>query len=347
MVDMLRTSGLARDARIVVEKPFGSDLASARELNDALHEAASEDQIFRIDHFLGKEAAQNVLAFRFANRLFEPVWNRDHISHVQIDVPETLTVDGRGGFYEETGAFRDMVVTHLAQLLGFVAMEPPARLDARALRDEKAKVFDAIAPFDPSRAIFGQYDGYRDAEGVEDDSTTETFVALEVRVRNWRWSDVPFFLRTGKALAEGRRRIVVAFREAPLEVFPLADGALAGPNEVAFELSDDPHISVGLLAKQPGGTLSLAPASLQLDFSDAFDVSKGLEAYERLLHDVMLGDHTLFTRADEVERLWEVADLILRAPPPPLPYGVGSWGPDASRSIAEPWGWALPQSDQG
>jgi glucose-6-phosphate 1-dehydrogenase len=347
MVGMLGATGLTERARVVMEKPFGTDLTSARELNAAVHEVLGEEQVFRIDHFLGKEAAQNILAFRFANGLFEPVWNRDHIAWVQIDVPEDLGIEGRGAFYEETGAFRDMVVTHLFQVLGFVALEPPVRLDAHGLREEKAKVFEAVVPLDPAKVVFGQFEGYRDEEGVARDSRTETFVALEAAVESWRWSGVPFLLRTGKAMAQGRRTITIAFKEPPLAMFrAAADGHRpARPNELVFELSDDPEISVDLRAKAPGPALALGPASLRLDFADAFGGQDGLEAYERLLHDVLLGDHTLFTRADEIERLWEIAAPVLDDPPEPLPYPQGSWGPDAARALAGPHGWRLPAQE--
>ncbi|MCW3041425.1 MAG: zwf, partial [Solirubrobacterales bacterium] len=221
MVGMLASTGLSTDARarIVMEKPFGSDLASAQELNAALHEHVEEDAIFRIDHFLGKEAAQDILALRFANGLFGPIWNTEHVSAVQIDIPEKLGLEGRGSFYEETGAFRDMVVTHLSQIMGFVAMEAPESLDADALRDAKAAVLADLQPFDPARTVYGQFDGYREEEGVAEDSNRETFVALEASIDNDRWRGVPFLLRTGKALAEGRRVVTISFREPPHQLF--------------------------------------------------------------------------------------------------------------------------------
>ena len=345
MVPMLATSGLASGARLIMEKPFGTDLASARELNAVLAEVVDEDQIFRIDHFLGKEAAQNILAFRFANGLFEPAWNRNHIAYVQIDVPEALTVEGRAGFYEQTGAFRDMVVTHLFQLLGFVALEPPVRLIAKALHDEKAKVFEAMRPLRSEHAVFGQYDGYRDESGIDDGSRVETFAALEVRLDTWRWEGVPFLLRTGKAMAEGRRSITIGFKEPPLRMFA-DDGDFAHcqrPNELNFELSDTPQITVDVRAKVPGPALELGAAALRLDFDDTFPRGSGLEAYERLVLDVMRGDHTFFTRSDETERLWELSDPLLRDPPPLQSYPRGSWGPEAAQALAAPRGWRLQQ----
>jgi glucose-6-phosphate 1-dehydrogenase len=339
MVGMLAETGLSTDrARIVMEKPFGRDLATAKALNAALHEHVDEDAIFRIDHFLGKEAAQDILALRFANGLFEPIWNREHVAAVQIDIPEALGLEGRGSFYEETGAFRDMVVTHLSQILGFVAMEAPASLDAGHLRDAKAAVFAAVAPFEAADAVFGQFDGYREEDGVDPSSRTETFVALRVAVDNERWRGVPFLLRTGKAMAEGRRVVTITLREPTVDIF---DGTHR-PNELVFELTDDPQIAVEVLVKVPGPTSEVTRAALTLDVERELTVH-GLEAYERLFHDIMLGDHLLFTRADEVERLWECAAPLLADPPKPLAYKQGSWGPEAAVALAEPVGWHLPE----
>src|ERR1700761_5349164 len=347
MVRMLGKTGLADNASLVVEKPFGHDLASARELNATLHEVLDEESIYRIDHFLGKEAAQHILALRFANGIFEPVWNRDHIAYVQIDVPETLDIQGRAAFYEETGAFRDMVVTHLMQILGIVALEPPSRIDGESLRLERTKVFEGVRPLDPERVVFGQYDGYRDAEGVADDSTVETLAAIEVFVDTWRWSGVPFYLRTGKAMAEGRRTVTIGFTDAPLRIFPSEDpDALARPSELVFELSDDPKVRIEVRAKIPGPSLELGRAALTLDVDAAFDGVDGLEAYERLLHDVMLRERLLFTRADQIERVWEVCAPVIDDPPAPRPYAPASWGPDAALALPTAPGWRLPDGDQ-
>ena len=221
---MLKNAGLVERSRVVMEKPFGTDLDSAIELNDQVHGVFRESQVFRIDHFLGKEAAQNILAFRFANGLFEPIWNRNFIDHIQIDIPETLGLDRRAGFYEATGAYKDMVVTHLFQVMAFVAMEPPTALEPRAISEEKNKVFRSLLPIETHNVVRGQYLGYRGEEGVSPESDTETFIALKARIDNWRWAGVPFYLRTGKKMAEGQRIISIAFKEAPKSMFPTGSG---------------------------------------------------------------------------------------------------------------------------
>ncbi len=267
MIAMLGREGLTERARLVVEKPFGLDLDSARSLDAALKDVVDEEQVFRIDHFLGKEAVQNILALRFANRLFEPAWDRNSVAEVQIDVPETLGMEGRGSFYEATGCLRDMVSTHLGQLLGFVAMEDPGSVDEQALRDAKVAVLEALRPFDKEHTVFGQYAGYRDEEDVADDSEVETFVALTAYVDTERWRDVPFHLRTGKRLAETRRTITLRFRPPDSQ---LLEGH-PGPNDLVLELTDDPEIRVDLNAKKPGPDLELAPATMVLDLVEAID----------------------------------------------------------------------------
>ncbi len=343
MVGMLGETGLHERARIVMEKPFGTDLETAKELNAKVHESFDEDQVFRIDHFLGKEAAQNLLAARFANGLLEPIWNRDHIAYVQIDVPEDLGLEGRGAFYDATGAFKDMVVTHLSQLLGIVALEPPVQLDAAGLRDEKAKVFRAMQPLDPAHAVYGQFEGYDEDEDVEDGSNTETFVALRAEVDSWRWQGVPFLLRTGKELEAKGSAITIGFKSPPLSMFTAAESTPKGQaNELSFALADEPEVTLDLFGKLPGPSLDLVPATMRLDLGGAGGEDIGsLEAYERLLHDVMLGDHLLFTRSDEIERLWEIAQPLLDDPPQPQSYAKGSWGPDAAAELAGDAGWRL------
>ncbi|WP_193044648.1 glucose-6-phosphate dehydrogenase [Mycolicibacterium baixiangningiae] len=339
MISMLGRERLTEGARLVVEKPFGTDLDSARELDAALKDVVSEDQVYRIDHFIGKEAVQNILALRFANGLIEPAWHRDHVESVQIDVPEELTIEGRGGFYESTGCFRDMISTHLCQVLGFVAMEPPVHLDAVSLRNEKAKVFEAMRPLDPDRVVFGQYDGYRDEDGVDDDSAVETYVALEAFVDTERWQGVPFYLRTGKALGATRRTVTLTFRSPPMARFGAED---FGPNQLVLELTDSPEFQVKMLVKRPGPDISLMPLDLYLSLADEDSDDTPLEAYERLLLDVMRGDQTLFTRADEVDRLWQVCQPVLDSPPLARPYARGSWGPDEALALPAAPGWRLP-----
>ena len=274
-------------------------------------------RIFRIDHFLGKEPAQNILAFRFANGLFEPIWNRNFIDHVQIDVPETLGLSMRAAFYEATGAYRDMVVTHLFQILGFMAMEPPTALEPGPISEEKNKVFRSMLPIDPKDVVRGQYTGYRSEPGVDPESDTETFIALKCSIDNWRWAGVPFFLRTGKRLAEGQRIISIAFREPPKSMFPAGSGVGAqGPDHLTFDLADAAKMSLSFYGKRPGPGMRLDKLSLQFAMHDTGLTNDVLEAYERLILDAMRGDHTLFTTAEGIERLWEVSMPLLEAPPP-------------------------------
>jgi glucose-6-phosphate 1-dehydrogenase len=342
VVEMLGDTGLAERARVIVEKPFGTDLASAEDLNASVHAVFGEADVFRIDHFLGKESIENILALRFANGLFEPVWNRDHVDHVQIDVPETLTVAGRSGFYEPTGAFRDMVVTHLFQVLGFIAMEPPTSLTEKAVRNETSKVFDSMKPLDPARVVRGQYKGYREEEGVDSESETETFVALEVGIDNWRWAGVPFFLRTGKALAQSCQVITLAFHEPPLRMFTLEGDAPATsrPNELVIDFQDPGSISAYFLAKKPGPDIELREVAMTFEYDSAFE-QRELEGYERLVHDSMLGDQTLFTRGDGIERLWALSMPLLEDPPELEFYEPGSWGAKSTEELIAPRRWHL------
>ncbi len=342
-VRLLGEAGLVERSRVVMEKPFGTDLGSAVALNLRLHETFQEEQIFRIDHFLGKEPAQNILAFRFANGLFEPIWNRNFIDHVQIDVPETLSVGRRAGFYEGTGAYRDMVVTHLFQILAFTAMEPPTALDSKSIGEEKSKVFRSMLPVHPGDVVRGQYNGYRDEPGVDPESETETFIALKCYIDNWRWAGVPFFLRTGKCLAEGQRIISIAFREPPKSMFPANAGVGAqGPDHLTFDLADTSKMSLSFYGKRPGPGMRLDKLSLQFAMKDTGLAGDVLEAYERLILDAMRGDHTLFTTAEGIERLWEVSIPLLEAPPPVRLYPEGSWGPKSIHQLIAPHAWRLP-----
>ena len=342
-VRLLADAGLVERSRVIMEKPFGTDLASAVALNAKLHEVFDEEQIFRIDHFLGKEPAQNILAFRFANGLFEPIWNRNFINHVQIDVPETLGLGKRIAFYESIGAFRDMVVTHLFQILAFMAMEPPTSLEPKPISEEKNKVFRSMLPIEPADVVRGQYTGYRSEAGVDPRSDTETFIALKCSIDNWRWAGVPFFLRTGKRLAEGQRIISIAFREPPKSMFPLGSGiGEQGPDHLTFDLADASKMSLSFYGKRPGPGMRLDKLSLQFAMHDTDYLGDVLEAYERLVLDAMRGDHTLFTTAEGIERLWEVSAALLAAPPPVRSYAPGSWGPNAIHQLVAPSTWRLP-----
>ncbi|MEV6317482.1 glucose-6-phosphate dehydrogenase [Streptomyces sp. NPDC051776] len=344
VVEMLGATGVAEGARLIVEKPFGTDLPSARALNETIHSVVDESRVFRIDHFLGKESVDNILALRFANGLFEPIWNREHISHVQIDVPESIGIEGRAQFFEGTGTFRDMVVTHLFQLLGFVAMEPPTSLNAKCLRDETEKVFETMEPLDPAHVVRGQYEGYRDEPGVDPHSDTETFVALRVALDNWRWAGVPFYLRSGKSLGQGRHMVALGFREPALRMFPdeARRGADARGNRLVIDFADPGRISARFLAKDPGPAMRLGTAEMTFSYAESFNTLHALEGYERLILDAMLGDQSLFTRADGIERLWEASTPVLEDPPPVQPYAPGSWGPAAARRLIAPYHWHLP-----
>jgi glucose-6-phosphate 1-dehydrogenase len=346
-VEAIGELGLGAGSGVITEKPFGTDLESARALNSKLQSVFAEDRIYRIDHYLGREAVQNLLAMRFANGMYEPVWNRNHIDHVQIDVPETLSIEMRGSFYEETGAFRDMVVTHLFQVLGFVAMEPPTALGPKPLGIEREKVFDSMSPLRPENVVRGQYRGYREEDGVAPDSATETFVAVKAFVDNWRWEGVPFFLRTGKRMAESKHLLTIAYSQPPRRMFPLDCEATVeafGRDHLTFELGEPGTISASFLAKVPGPTMRLSEAHMQFSYESLGADQHGLDPYERLIHDVMLGDRTLFTSSVAIERLWEISDPVLDDPPPVEEYEPGSWGPDASQQLIAPRRWHLPSN---
>jgi glucose-6-phosphate 1-dehydrogenase len=336
VIGFLGATGLARDARVIVETPFGTSLDSARTLNEAVHAVFDESQVFRI----------NILAFRFANGLFDPVWNRQHIRYVQIDVPETLSIEGRAAFYDATGAYRDMIVTHLLQVLGFVAMEPPVSLSAKSLRDEKVKVFQTMKPLDVRHVVRGQYDGYRSEPGVASDSQTETMVALRAEVDNWRWHGVPFYLRSGKAMGASRQVITLGFHQPPIRMFPVhPKDLLAGRmNEIVIDFADPGSIAVEFLAKVPGPELTLAQSTMVFSYSDSFARANALEGYERLILLAMIGDQSLFTRSDGIERLWEISTPLLENPPPVESYPHGSWGPESVNKLIAPYRWHLPES---
>lgn len=343
VIQTLEAAGLVEGSRVIMEKPFGTDLESAVKLNAAVHQVFDESQIYRIDHFLGKEAALNILAFRFANGLFEPIWHRNFIDHVQIDVPEELGLEGRAGFYEGTGAYRDMVVTHLFQVLAFTAMEPPTSLDPESITEEKNKVFRSMVPLEPTEVVRGQYQGYRDEKGVHPESETETFVALKCRIDNWRWAGVPFYLRTGKRLAEGQRIISIAFKEPPKSMFPSGSGVgQQGPDHLTFDLADEARVSLSFYGKRPGPGFRMDKVSMQFAVQDTDWAGSVLEAYERLIYDAVRGDHTLFTTAEGIERLWEISQPLLDNPPPVRPYAPGSWGPNQIHQLVAPSAWRLP-----
>jgi glucose-6-phosphate 1-dehydrogenase len=311
-----------------------------------LHAVFTEHDIYRIDHYLGREAVQNLLALRFANGMYEPIWNRNHIDHIQIDVPETLSIEMRGSFYEETGAFRDMIVTHLFQVLGFVAMEPPLELEPKPLGLEREKVFDSMSPLRPEDVVRGQYAGYREEEGVAAESETETFVAVRAFVDNWRWEGVPFYLRSGKRMAESKHVVTIAFRQPPRRMFPIDSSQIVesfGHDHLSFELGDPGSISASFLAKVPGPRIELGEAHMRFSYDDSFGgAGQALDPYERLIHDVMLGDRTLFTSSDAIERLWEISEPLLEDPPAVHLYEQGTWGPVDSGRLIAPRRWHLP-----
>jgi glucose-6-phosphate 1-dehydrogenase len=334
--------------RVVLEKPLGQDRASAAAINDHVGSIFSEQQIYRIDHYLGKEAVQNLIALRFGNTLFEPLWRRGRVCHVQITVAEQVGVEGRGDFYDQTGALRDMVQSHLLQLLSIIAMEPPVSGDADAVRNEKLKVLHALKPIKgadvDTKTVRGQYRagaikgktvvGYLEEPGVPADSRTETFVALKVEVETWRWAGVPFYLRTGKHLQEALAEIVVTFDEVPHSIFEA--GRVPRPNQLVIQLQPDESITLTILAKTPGETMRLKPVNLGLHFGDTFK-EKSLDAYERLITDVAKGNLTLFMRRDELDAAWAWIDPIRegwnQSDEPPKGYIAGTWGPAASSAL--------------
>jgi glucose-6-phosphate 1-dehydrogenase len=345
IVERIGESGLAPDSRIVFEKPFGHDLASARRLNAIVHEVFRESQVFRIDHYLGKETVQNILAFRFANGLFEPVWNRRYIDHVQITAAESIGIEGRGAFYEQTGAIRDLISTHLFQMMTFLAMEPPVSFEPNRLRDETVKVLRSTNLCDPARVVRGQYVGYRSEEGVSDDSTVETFAAMEIELDNWRWAGVPIYLRTGKRLAQKATEITLKFRKVPFNVFRGSDIDLPKRDHLTIRIQPDEGITLALNAKRPGPGLELGRVTMDFDYDREFAAHRIGDAYETLLLGAMEGDHTLFLREDGIERAWELLQPVLDLPGVPEPYEPGSWGPPSAEALIAPRTWHLSVAD--
>jgi glucose-6-phosphate 1-dehydrogenase len=342
--------------RVIIEKPFGRDLASAKHLNSALLQYFEEKQVFRIDHYLGKETVQNLMVMRFANSIFEPIWNYKYIDHIQITVSETLSADDRAGYYDKSGAMRDMIQNHMFQLMALTAMEPPAALDATSIRDEKVKVYKSIRPFRGDSvdafAVRGQYaagsykskgkmqptEGYLKARGVAADSRTETFAAVKLFIDNWRWSGMPFYLRTGKCLPEKLSEVVVRFRSPPLTLFQKQCDGMIFPNDLVIRVQPEEGISWRLNGKVPGGSMNIKSVALDFLYKTTFKAEPP-EAYERLIYDALLGDQTLFIRGDEVEAAWQVIDPIeeawVKSKNPPQQYAPDSWGPKAGIDLIE------------
>ena len=332
--------------RLVIEKPFGRDLKSAEELNRLAHRYFEEKQIFRIDHYLGKETVQNLLVFRFANMFIESLWNRERIDHVTITVAESLGVEGRAHYYETSGALRDMIQNHVTQVLTLIAMEPPATREEDSIRNEKVKVLQSIVRFGPGDVVRGQYTsgnidgttvpGYRQEPGVAPASDTETFVALRLKISNWRWQDVPFFVRTGKRLPAKRSWVVLTFKAPPVTFFQTSEEYDANPDRITILLQPDEGFELAFEVKVPGRGMRVQTHHMKFNYAEVFGALP--DGYETLLVDVMLGDPTLFVRADEVEESWKLYDGLLKDPPPLTFYPAGSWGPTEAQDLVQKWG---------
>lgn len=357
-IEALAKAGLNRSegwTRLVIEKPFGRDLASAKRLNALVHKYFDETQVYRIDHYLGKESVQNLLAFRFGNALFESAWNRDHIKSVQITAAEELGIEGRGGYYEQTGALRDLVQNHLTQLLTLTAMEVPAAFEADSIRFEKVKVLRAVAPIRNEDVVFGQYTrgklnkktlpGYRNEPGVAANSATETFVAMRLHIENWRWQGVPFYLRTGKRLPQQATRIAINFRSPPVALFPSNDGRASRTNALVINLQPDEGFDLSFEVKSPGERFTLQTQRMEFRYAEAFGTRSA--GYETLLLEVLQGDQTLFVHADETEAAWRLYTPLLRKRSPLRFYPAGSWGPAAADRLVHLSGnaWAYGSLD--